>query len=290
MKQYKIAVVPGDGIGHEVVPAALKVLDALGKKRGFTIMKDHYPWGAGNYLKHGEFMPSNGLEILRPYDAVFFGSVGLPEVDDTLPAREYTFRVRTGFQQYVNYRPVRTYPGFHGPLREKKAIDFAQTFAKRNALKHLSGIQKAPGNVWKFAVLAWRPTGNNIVKWDASQYAQLQDRVGNMIEGGSTEFNQNLQIDQGVERTSDDENQEGLESSVDVEDQQEPVAEAKQEEKGEVSKAVQQVIYLSENFTAEFAEAVKLCGVNPEIRPETYSDKTATEIVQKVSELVDAQN
>ena len=124
MKKYKIAVVPGDGIGPEIVPAALKVADAVGSKQGFEIHKEYYPWGAGNYLKHGEFMPANGLEILKSYDAIFFGSVGLPEVDDTLPAKDYTFKVRTGFQQYVNYRPVRSYPGFHGPLKDKKDIDF----------------------------------------------------------------------------------------------------------------------------------------------------------------------
>jgi tartrate dehydrogenase/decarboxylase/D-malate dehydrogenase len=124
MKHYKIAVVPGDGIGPEIVPAALKVVDAIGNKMGFEIEKDEYSWGAGHYLKNGEFMPANGLEVLKPYDAIFFGSVGLPEVDDTLPAKDFTFKVRTGFQQYVNYRPVRNYPGFHGPLKEKKEIDF----------------------------------------------------------------------------------------------------------------------------------------------------------------------
>ena len=124
MKTFRIAVVPGDGIGPEIVPAALKVVEALGEKMGFQLKKEFFPWGAGNYLKHGEFMPANGLEILKPFDAIFFGSVGLPEVDDTLPAKDYTFKVRTGFQQYVNYRPVRTYPGFHGPLKEKKNIDF----------------------------------------------------------------------------------------------------------------------------------------------------------------------
>lgn len=124
MRQYKIAVVPGDGIGPEIVPSALEVVDALGAKLGFEIEKQEFPWGAGHYLKHGEFMPPDGLEILKPFDAIFFGSVGLPQVDDTLPAKDYTFKVRTGFQQYVNYRPVRTYPGFHGPLKDKKEIDF----------------------------------------------------------------------------------------------------------------------------------------------------------------------
>ena len=124
MNIYKIAVVPGDGIGPEIVPQALRVADELAFKNDFRLEKQYFPWGAGNYLKTGEFMPSNGLEILKPFDAIFFGSVGLPEVDDTLPARDYTFKVRTGFSQYVNYRPVRTFPGFHGPLREKKNLDF----------------------------------------------------------------------------------------------------------------------------------------------------------------------
>jgi tartrate dehydrogenase/decarboxylase / D-malate dehydrogenase len=97
MKSFKIAVVPGDGIGPEIVPAALKVADALGKRKVLVSMKEYFPWGAGNYLKTGEFMPSNGLKILRSFDAVFFGSVGLPEVDDTLPAKDYTFKVRTAF-------------------------------------------------------------------------------------------------------------------------------------------------------------------------------------------------
>jgi tartrate dehydrogenase/decarboxylase / D-malate dehydrogenase len=124
MKTFKIAVIPGDGIGQEIVPAAIKVLDELGEKAGFQLDKKYFPWGAGNYIKEGEFMPANGLNILQPFDAIFFGAVGLPEVDDTLPAKDYTFKVRTGFQQYVNYRPVRTYPGFEGPLRSKKDVDF----------------------------------------------------------------------------------------------------------------------------------------------------------------------
>jgi tartrate dehydrogenase/decarboxylase / D-malate dehydrogenase len=124
MRTYKIAVVPGDGIGREIVPAALKVADKLGEMEGYSLVKEHFPWGAGNYLKTGEFMPANGLVILKQFDAIFFGSVGLPEVDDTLPAKDYTFKVRTGFQQYVNFRPVRTWPGVQGPLNVNKNIDF----------------------------------------------------------------------------------------------------------------------------------------------------------------------
>lgn len=126
MKTYKIAVVHGDGVGHEIVPAGIRVLDAAAGKHGFQLNYDEYPWGAGYYLKHGDFMPDNGLEILINYDAIYFGAVGLQDVDDTLPAMLYTFKVRTGFKQYVNYRPVKLLPGIESPLRYKshQDIDF----------------------------------------------------------------------------------------------------------------------------------------------------------------------
>jgi len=124
MKNYKIAVVPGDGIGHEIVPAALKVLSEISEKYGFTVEKQEFPWGAGYYKNNGEFMPKDGLETLKAFDAVLFGAVGLPDVDDTLPAKDYTFKVRTHFHQYVNYRPVRIYPGVPSPLSGNKKFDF----------------------------------------------------------------------------------------------------------------------------------------------------------------------
>ncbi len=124
MKAYRIAVVPGDGIGPEVIPAGLAVLGKAAGKFGFAVETTQFEWGAGYYRKHGHFMPPDGLDILRPFDAVYFGAVGLPDVDDTLPAKDYTFKVRTGFNQYVNYRPVRTWPGVTRPLRSDKPIDF----------------------------------------------------------------------------------------------------------------------------------------------------------------------
>lgn len=124
MKTYKIAVVPGDGIGNEIVPASLSVLHEAAQKHSFLLDTKQFAWGAGYYKKHGEFMPQNGLDTLKQFDAILFGSVGLPDVDDTLPAKDYTFKVRVNFQQYVNLRPVRTYPGVIRPLRTDKYIDF----------------------------------------------------------------------------------------------------------------------------------------------------------------------
>lgn len=124
MNTFRIAVVPGDGIGHEIVPAALKVLEKVSQIYQFKVETPHFDWGAGFYLKNGAFMPKDGLETLKQFDAILFGAVGLPNVDDTLPAKDYTFKVRNSFQQYVNYRPVRVWPGINGPLRSNKPFDF----------------------------------------------------------------------------------------------------------------------------------------------------------------------
>jgi len=119
--------------------------------------------------------------------------------------------------------------------REKKAMDFAQTFAKRNAVKHLLGIQSVPGqskghsiNTWDVPILCWRPTSDNIIKWDATQYAQLQDRVGNMITGNSEEFKDKPQIElqKGKELVSEDKDADVIVQTTDPEDQteeQEPI-------------------------------------------------------------------
>jgi tartrate dehydrogenase/decarboxylase/D-malate dehydrogenase len=108
------------------VPAGMKVMDKVASKHGFKLEYESFPWGAGYYKEHGDFMPANGLEILGKFDAIYFGAVGLPDVDDTLPAMMYTFKVRTGFSQYVNFRPVKLLKGVESPLRNKtqKDIDF----------------------------------------------------------------------------------------------------------------------------------------------------------------------
>lgn len=123
---FRIAVIPGDGIGPEIIPAGIRVLNAAAKAFGFQLQYEEFPYGAGYYKQTGKFMPDDALEKLQVFDALYFGAVGLPDVDDTLPAKLFTFKVRTGFDQYVNYRPARLLPGIEGPLRHKtsKEIDF----------------------------------------------------------------------------------------------------------------------------------------------------------------------
>ena len=126
VSKYRIAVIPGDGIGPEILPAGVNVLNAAAERFGFQLKYEEFPYGADYYKKTGTFMPEDALQVLKEFDAIYFGAVGLPDVDDTLPAKLFTFKIRTSFDQYVNYRPARLLPGIDGPLRNKtpKDIDF----------------------------------------------------------------------------------------------------------------------------------------------------------------------
>lgn len=132
MNQYKIAAVYGDGIGHEIVPAGLEILEALAKKHQFSMAVDTYMWGAHSFRDQGYFMPDDGLERLKSYDAIYFGAVGLPEVDDRLPFKLFTYKVRKGLNQYVNYRPVKLLPGINGPLKYKHPEDIDFVIIREN--------------------------------------------------------------------------------------------------------------------------------------------------------------
>lgn len=132
MSKYNIAVIPGDGIGPEIVPAGGAVLDAAAEKFGFELSYEQFPYGAGYYKKTGEFMPGDALDTLKAFDALYFGAVGLPDVDDTLPAKLFTFKVRVGFDQYVNYRPARLLPGVPGPLKDKSPEDIDLVVIREN--------------------------------------------------------------------------------------------------------------------------------------------------------------
>jgi tartrate dehydrogenase/decarboxylase/D-malate dehydrogenase len=132
MKKYRIAVVPGDGIGWEIVPIGVQVLQVTAERLGFELSTETFPYGAAYYQKTGRFLPDDGLDILRKFDAIYFGAVGLPDVDDTLPAKLFTFHIRKSFNQYVNYRPARLLPGIRGPLRNKTAVDIDFVVIREN--------------------------------------------------------------------------------------------------------------------------------------------------------------
>jgi len=124
--KHKIAVIMGDGIGKEVAPEGMRVLDAAGKRFGFKLEWTPFPWSCEYYKATGEMMPKNGLDILKEYEAIFLGAVGYPGVPDHVSLWGLLIPIRRGFQQYVNFRPVRNMRGVTSPLRhiEAEQIDF----------------------------------------------------------------------------------------------------------------------------------------------------------------------
>lgn len=132
MKTYKIAAINGDGIGHEIVPMGIKVMLDAALKYGFELDITDFPYGAGYYIKHGDFIAAGALEELKKFDAILFGAVGLPEVDDRLPFKMFTNLVRTSYNQYVNYRPVKLLEGVQSPLRDKTQKDIDLVIIREN--------------------------------------------------------------------------------------------------------------------------------------------------------------
>ena len=126
MKTYNIAVIPGDGIGQEVVPAAVAVLEAVAADAGFRFEWQHFDWGSQRYLDHGQMMPADATSQLERFDAIFFGAVGDPRIQDNVTLNGLLLPIRRAFDQYACVRPAVLYPGVRSPLAGKQpgSIDF----------------------------------------------------------------------------------------------------------------------------------------------------------------------
>ena len=124
MKTYKIAVIEGDGIGREVVPEGLRVLEAAARRYNFGLSWQQFGWSCETYLKTGRMMAENGLDQLRAFDAIYLGAVGYPGVPDHVSLWGLLIPIRRGFQQYVNLRPARLLKGIDSPLKSPGEIDF----------------------------------------------------------------------------------------------------------------------------------------------------------------------
>ncbi len=126
VKKFGISVIPGDGIGNEVVPEGLRVLEAAGSKFGIDYDFSHYDWNCERYAKTGAMMPEDGLDQLADCESIFLGAVGFPGVPDHISLWGLLIPIRRQFQQYVNLRPIRLLPGITPPVHgyETGDIDF----------------------------------------------------------------------------------------------------------------------------------------------------------------------
>ena len=140
-RTYRIASIPGDGIGQEVIPAGEEVLKALARSDGrFRFEFSRFGWGGDWYRAHGEMMPADGLDQLREMDAILFGSAGDPKIPDHVTLWGLRLRICQGFDQYANVRPTRILPGIDAPLKRCAANDLDWVIVRENSEGEYAGV------------------------------------------------------------------------------------------------------------------------------------------------------
>jgi tartrate dehydrogenase/decarboxylase / D-malate dehydrogenase len=139
-KTHRIAVVPGDGIGKETVPEALKVLDAAARRFGFGLDFAHYDWSCETYKQTGAMMPADGMERLAQSDSILLGAVGWPDVPDHVSLWGLLIPIRRGFDQYVNLRPCKLMPGVRTPLANRTEADIDFYVVRENTEGEYSSV------------------------------------------------------------------------------------------------------------------------------------------------------
>ena len=140
MREYMIAAIPADGIGPEVIAAGVEVLASLGKRLGdVTFNVTTFDWGSDYYKKHGVMMPEDGLTTLKPFDAIYFGAVGAPDVPDHITLWGLRLPICQGFDQYANVRPTRVLPGITPPLRNCGPGDLDWVIVRENSEGEYAG-------------------------------------------------------------------------------------------------------------------------------------------------------
>jgi tartrate dehydrogenase/decarboxylase / D-malate dehydrogenase len=137
---YRIAVIAGDGIGKEVIPAAIQVLNVAARQDGFALDLTEIPWGCDYYLANGRMMDADGIARLLAFDAIYLGAIGDPRVADHISARELILPLRQRLGQYVNLRPMRLLPGISSPLAGRGAADIDMICVRENSEGEYCGM------------------------------------------------------------------------------------------------------------------------------------------------------
>ncbi len=141
MRRHSIAAIPADGIGPEVIAAGVAVLESLSKRLGDVAFDvTTFDWGSDYYRRHGVMMPADGLAILKPFDAIYFGAVGAPDLPDHITLWGLRLPICQGFDQYANVRPTRILPGVKTPLRDVGPGDLDWVIVRENSEGEYSGI------------------------------------------------------------------------------------------------------------------------------------------------------
>src|SRR2546430_16982645 len=136
----RVAVIAGDGIGQEVIPAGIEVVKEAAAACGAIVEFTEFPWGCDFYRQHGKMMAEDGFERLQDYDAIYLGAIGDPSVPDHISVWQLILPIRQRFDQYVNLRPMRLLPGVRGPLAGRAPADIDMICVRENSEGEYAGV------------------------------------------------------------------------------------------------------------------------------------------------------
>jgi tartrate dehydrogenase/decarboxylase/D-malate dehydrogenase len=194
MTEFHIAVIPGDGIGNEVMPEGLKVLETVTEiVEGIHFRFEHFPWGCDYYLKTGRMMPVDGLKILQAFDAIYFGAVGYPSVPDPISLRGLRLHICQSFEQYINLRPSRLLPGVKSPLGDKTPADIDFIVVRENTEGEYSGAggrihTGLPGEVATQVAVFTRKGVERVIRYAFDLARSRKQKLASLSKSNAQEY------------------------------------------------------------------------------------------------------
>jgi 3-isopropylmalate dehydrogenase len=179
-KLYKIAVIPGDGTGPEVVREGIKVMNAASAKFGFKLDYQNFDFGGERYLRTGETLPDSAIEDLKKFDAIYLGAIGHPEVKSGILEVGVLLKMRFSLDQYINLRPVKLYPGVETPLKDKKPEDIDFVVIRENTGGIYTGVGGAvqvgtPNEIATQVMVYSRPVVERCIRY-AYEYTRKRNK------------------------------------------------------------------------------------------------------------------
>ena len=191
--QYQISVIPGDGVGREVVQVGIQIAEVLSRHHGFSLELVEYPWSCEWYASNGKMMPDDALESLAETDAIYLGAVGYPGVPDHVSLWGLLLPIRQAFDQYVNLRPIRSLKGIPTPLDPRKAPDLDILLVRENTEGEYVGIggrghQGTPNELATQTTVFTRRGVDRIVRYAFEQARSRSGRLASATKSNALQY------------------------------------------------------------------------------------------------------
>lgn len=193
MRTYRIAVIPGDGIGREVIPEGLKVLRASAERFRFGLEFTEFPWGCEYYLRHGMMMPEDALDTLRSFQAIYLGAIGDPRVPDHISLWGLLLKIRKAFDLYANVRPIRLLEGIASPLAGRTPADIDILFVRENTEGEYAGVggriaAASPQEIALQTSIFTRRATERILRYAFEQARQRRKKLAHITKSNALQY------------------------------------------------------------------------------------------------------